>query len=170
MTYDLRNEEPDVDPRADLDERALRRYDWIGGEPVDLNNGQAWVIPSLPLEVRRARRWPPWRRPRTEVEVGCFSADARVCERLLDGLLARPDEIVPIADQIRLCFHALRVNYRIQPAQATGLFDLKRCFWPIVMALLGRGEWAPADAPEGSARGGADSPPDADSSASRLTD
>ena len=150
-----------MDPRVDLDERSLRRYDWIDGVGVELANGQQWLIPSLPLEFRWPRR--RWFRRLREVEVGAFSEDLLICERIIQRAKRDPDWDMPLEEMMRLCFHALRINYRIEPETATGLFDLRKCFRPIIEALMGISGWT---ALAGSGPGGDGSAPAADPSTS----
>ena len=156
-----------TDPRAELDEAKLRRYEWVSGEPVPLANGQDWLVPSLPLEFRWPPRWRRLRRPQSEVEVGIFSPDARVCERILDKVLKTQDEPPLVEDQFKLCFHALRLNYRIEPEEASRLFDLKACFWRIAFTLLGMSGWEGMTGQAVSGPTDAGSGPAADRSASK---
>ena len=97
----------------DLDERELRRPDWVGGRPIRLSDAQEWLMPPVDFSwvkpgMEPTGRWfgmEPWRNPGDDVMRLLFAIT-----RIHGATMAR-------WDMAGACYNLacalLRLNYRL---------------------------------------------------------
>jgi hypothetical protein len=104
-----------------LDEVALRRPDFQGGEPIEMADGQAWTIPKPLLE------FVPKFADDGTITAGIATSLGPVFDRLMEDYDRAcqaaqveagevPDGPRPLDLLMRLAAYMLRLNYNLEPA------------------------------------------------------